>query len=453
MRGSFLAAGIAVATLLVIRTAFAGVPDGGPDSRMLSAENPPSMAVKLLKALSHENEIDESRIEKLRNLIRDNLSDNAVQRMVAEILLDENVSDPLRVAVLESIAGANLRKTPESWREPLATCLDSERTEVLAAACRAVKNLGVDWFDSRLLKIGAHCCTATVARVEALDAVADRAGEIDPPTFLLLQSQLYEQVPIAARLKGAEILARAPLSRDQVLKLAHEIQSDNPATAGPLIWPVLLPVFKRANDLDVGLSLVEALKKSPGIENIPRDALDEVISRYPARVQENLEPLLASVDQRSRSNRELLDRAASLIQEGNRKRGKEIFFSETTACYLCHRVGEKGGQIGPDLSHIGRRLSDRDLLGSVLFPNDRIREGYETLSITTKRGTRYRGIPLGETGGFVDLAVPAGNEIRVDRNNLREKSLEEVSLMPRGLEATMPEEGLGDLVAFLKTLK
>ena len=43
----------------------------------------------------------------------------------------------------------------------------------------------------------------------------------------------------------------------------------------------------------------------------------------------------------------------------------------TTACTLCHKIGYRGGQLGPDLTSIGRIRSERDLLEAVLVGEER----------------------------------------------------------------------------------
>ncbi len=50
-------------------------------------------------------------------------------------------------------------------------------------------------------------------------------------------------------------------------------------------------------------------------------------------------------------------------------RGKEVFFLKKAGCYACHRAAGKGGNVGPDLSQVGRFRTTRDLLESIVFPS------------------------------------------------------------------------------------
>ena len=42
------------------------------------------------------------------------------------------------------------------------------------------------------------------------------------------------------------------------------------------------------------------------------------------------------------------------MKGGDPARGRAAFLANTGACLGCHRVGETGGTVGPDLSQIGR---------------------------------------------------------------------------------------------------
>jgi mono/diheme cytochrome c family protein/cytochrome c551/c552 len=46
-------------------------------------------------------------------------------------------------------------------------------------------------------------------------------------------------------------------------------------------------------------------------------------------------------------------------------------------CLGCHKVGTEGGAIGPDLSHVGSRLSAALIRESILAPDAKIAKGYE----------------------------------------------------------------------------
>lgn len=46
-------------------------------------------------------------------------------------------------------------------------------------------------------------------------------------------------------------------------------------------------------------------------------------------------------------------------------------------CLGCHKIGSEGGPIGPDLTHVGARLSSAQVREAVLEPDAKITKGYE----------------------------------------------------------------------------
>jgi len=48
-----------------------------------------------------------------------------------------------------------------------------------------------------------------------------------------------------------------------------------------------------------------------------------------------------------------------------------------SGCLGCHKVGTEGGAIGPDLNHVGGRLSASLIRESILLPDAKIARGFE----------------------------------------------------------------------------
>ena len=61
------------------------------------------------------------------------------------------------------------------------------------------------------------------------------------------------------------------------------------------------------------------------------------------------------------------------LSAGDVRRGQLIFHSEKAACYSCHAIGYRGGNVGPDLTRIGSVRADRDLLEAIVFPERQLR--------------------------------------------------------------------------------
>src|SRR5690606_4231809 len=100
------------------------------------------------------------------------------------------------------------------------------------------------------------------------------------------------------------------------------------------------------------------------------------------------------------------------LRGGNADEGRKVFFERAdTACIRCHkvagRIGEGGGgEVGPELTHIGAQKDREYLLESIVFPNKHIAEGFENLLVTTKDGTTVAGTVKSETDAELVLNSP-----------------------------------------------
>ncbi len=138
--------------------------------------------------------------------------------------------------------------------------------------------------------------------------------------------------------------------------------------------------------------------------------------------------------------------------KGNADRGRVVFNSKLANCVSCHRVGDKGGDIGPDLLNVGTRLSPELLVESILWPNRQVREGYMAIGVLTSDGRSLTGYKIKETPDEIHLRDTTANKIvRIARNDIEEMK-DFGSLMPEGLTVAMTRDELHDLIRFLSEL-
>jgi putative heme-binding domain-containing protein len=84
--------------------------------------------------------------------------------------------------------------------------------------------------------------------------------------------------------------------------------------------------------------------------------------------------------------------AAEVLTKGDPKRGAEVFRNPAIACLTCHRVGKEGGLIGPALDALGSAQPLEFIIGTVIEPQREVKEGFETVRLTTKKGQELIGI-------------------------------------------------------------
>ncbi len=156
---------------------------------------------------------------------------------------------------------------------------------------------------------------------------------------------------------------------------------------------------------------------------------------------------------RSPTDRERFKNHA-LSQKGDVDRGRALFSDqERAACVRCHRVGGKGGEVGPDLSDIGSKLDRAHLIESVIEPSRTIVEGYRPNVVALVDGRVLSGLVKSESEEVLVLVDGEAQEHAVPKTTIEQRAYADASLMPDGLSAGLSPEEFTDLVAYLESLR
>lgn len=143
----------------------------------------------------------------------------------------------------------------------------------------------------------------------------------------------------------------------------------------------------------------------------------------------------------------------ALAEGGDPAEGARVFFHPAgPQCYVCHRVNGRGGEVGPDLSTIGRTLDRLKLVDSILEPSREIAPMFVGWKVATTSGQVVDGRLLRESpGGDVTLIDAKGKIRTVKAGEIRARKPSELSLMPAKLWEAMTVREFRDLVAFLES--
>ncbi len=144
----------------------------------------------------------------------------------------------------------------------------------------------------------------------------------------------------------------------------------------------------------------------------------------------------------------------AIAKEGMKQRdfnrGRELFTA--AACQSCHRFGNEGGGLGPDLSSAGSRYTLHDLVENIIEPNKVISDQYESTIITKKSGDVIIGRIVSEDDDKLEVAtnpfdLSAVTEVKIAE--LKSRSTSPTSLMPPGLINGMNPSEVMDLMAYV----
>jgi quinoprotein glucose dehydrogenase len=138
---------------------------------------------------------------------------------------------------------------------------------------------------------------------------------------------------------------------------------------------------------------------------------------------------------------------------GHAESGKNVFFEKAeVACLRCHKVGDDGGEVGPNLTHIGKEKSREYLLESMVDPNKQIAKGFETVILNLTDGRRLAGVVKEEDARHLTLITPEAQTVTVMKDQIAERDTGPSS-MPADIKEHLTKSELRDLVEFLASQK
>jgi putative membrane-bound dehydrogenase-like protein len=144
----------------------------------------------------------------------------------------------------------------------------------------------------------------------------------------------------------------------------------------------------------------------------------------------------------------------ALTRAGDPVRGRQVLEDvERSLCLKCHRVGDRGERIGPELSGVGGRFGRVTIIESILDPSRGVAPGFETVSAALADGRVISGVRAAETERTVTLGDQEGRRHTIPRADIEVLTRQPRSTMPDGLEKRLSPEEFVDLVAYLVSLK
>lgn len=377
----------------------------------------------------------------------------SIQNLLAETASSPTAPRASRFIALDAMRRGAQKETPASWLAAISGVLGENDTDLTAravAAARAWPATKADAaaFNAALLRTGQNDKLPAETRLDALAATVGGPGALDSGTFDFVRNHLPPENSVRIRAAAVDILGKAQLTPDQLLALTDSFQ-----VVGPLEAARLLAVFEQTQSETIGAKLLDALKSSPVLTSLRVDALRQTLAKYPSAVQAGAEPLYkliaVDLDKQKAQLEDLLVKAT----KGDIRRGLSVFHSTKAACAACHQMGYLGGNIGPDLTKIGKIRTERDLLEAIVFPSSSFVRSYEPVSIVRTDGRVENGILKEDAASEVVLVKSATETIRIPREDIEELRPSNVSVMPAGLGQQLNLQDLADLVAFLKSLQ
>ncbi len=368
-----------------------------------------------------------------------------LQNESAALLQDESISKDTRIRLLDVLAGLKGDGLAKPWSDALHNLLNHKDNALCWAALRVIQQRGLDQFDESLQKIYGSPDRDTNLRLTALRAQLPRLKKLDEQDFTFILAQLDKDNELASRQNAVRLLRDAPLSTKQMLRLSE----DAFAHADALICGPLISAFEGADE-KAGRALLLAIQNSELQPHQYRTALQQIAPTL-GTMENQAQTLVDAALELDNVRVEKLQRLTRRVGTGDVGRGRRIFFSKEAACNTCHTVGEEGGFVGPDLTTIGLIRSGSDLLEAILFPSVSFVPDYETYRIDTFQEI-HLGTIASQSPEAVQLRTGAETTVNIPREDILSMAHSPLSIMPEGLDETLSEDALMDLISFMMSL-
>lgn len=136
--------------------------------------------------------------------------------------------------------------------------------------------------------------------------------------------------------------------------------------------------------------------------------------------------------------------------ETDAQHGRMVFY---TKCASCHRVGQTGADIGPQLTQVKNMFNSQGLVNAILQPDAGIAHGYSPVQVTTSDGSVIYGFLMAENEATVVVKDSNGRRHVIDQSRIEDRRSLELSLMPGPDQLELTEQEVADLAEFLMTVE
>jgi len=348
-------------------------------------------------------------------------------------------SKPVQAAVLDAA-----RKAGGAGYGSLAQqLLEGSNTSARILACRIIAAIGTEKTEiaARIETILASEANSGTERVAAMGALAKIRGKAVLEAILKFADNADATLRLGALGAAASVDPAAVAKR--CIPLLEKTHSSKEVAA--LVAPLLSQKTgsaELAKAVQADTPSVESAKRT--LQWLAESGRDDSALRNALTQAAGLETANAEYSEA------LVKRwVAEASSHGDAKLGETVFKAAQTTCLSCHKVGNEGGILGPELSAIGRAMTPEMIVESVLWPKRQVKEGYMLTQITTKEGLVQQGYKAAETQETLTLKDLAGNPTApILKTRIATRS-DAGSLMPDGLMALLGEKDQLNLFKYL----
>jgi len=147
-----------------------------------------------------------------------------------------------------------------------------------------------------------------------------------------------------------------------------------------------------------------------------------------------------------------LEGSLDRVGRGRSFAGGKATFNDAQ-CILCHRFGNEGGSVGPELTAVSSKYKQREILESLIEPSKVVSEQYQNFTILKKNGESETGRIVDETDERITLQSSPllPDRLELQKSEIADRRPSKVSPMPEALLNSFTEDEILDLLAYLES--
>lgn len=251
-----------------------------------------------------------------------------------------------------------------------------------------------------------------------------------------------------------------PFQRQKTIRLLGRVPSEK--VYGSLVEQLKTSAAEQQSEIAFALgstkegitALLEAIeqgKASPYVLQNPKWQQETMATIESAGLQGRIAKLTAGLPSQSDQEHATIKKIQTLFAKSqpSLEAGAKSFKKR---CAVCHKIGDQGNLIGPQLDGIGNRPLER-IIEDVLAPSRNVDAAFKTVLIQTVDGQVISGLPRREEGEVLVLANAEGKELRIPQSDIELRKQSPLSLMPGNFVEQIQQAELLDLIHFLESQK
>jgi quinoprotein glucose dehydrogenase len=346
------------------------------------------------------------------------------------------------VGLWRPIAGAHARGVAvEALQPALAEVLHTAPDRVVEAALEAASRLTLTNATAEIVRIVGDKKLSSAVRVAALDALA----ALDPVELETALESVQADSSESLRQAATRLLV---MTHSPARGAWLTATLENGTTGEKQAALAALGALSGSEADPILGSWLDKLRVGEVAPELRLDLVEAAAKRSDPAVKKKLEAW-----NESRSKEDPLVEYQECLIGGNAAQGKTVFFERPEAqCVRCHKVGSQGGDVGPDLTHVGAQKERSYILESVLLPNKQIAQGFDSVMVVNKSGDIFAGVLKSEDAAQLVINTPESGLVTIKKADIQSRK-KALSPMPEGIGALLSKQDLRNLVEFLASQK